>query len=263
VILGAGDRGTAAALRLFNSGFQPILLELAQPSDLHFIRNFADVIYCEHKTIDNIQARVIMPDSNEQVLNEQLQQFAANRSIAVINTMSEGDQSYLRQIKPGIIIDSTPSLARAEKSELNWSDYPCVIRIGLNYNVGEDGHYVIGDSQHYQGIVFCNRHQIVPDNTLPENVLKSPLSGIFQTSKRIGDEVNIGLIDKINIMASHDGYISGLLHSGHFVQAGQPLFELISYQKSRESLTKLPVNCWSIAGGVLEAVMRHLSALTH
>jgi xanthine dehydrogenase accessory factor len=132
--------------------------------------------------------------------------------------------------------------------------------------VGTDGHYVIGDTQQYLGVVFNNRHQIGHEYPDSDNVLKSPLEGVFQTDKRIGDEVQerekIGMINDINILAPNTGYLTGLLHSGHFVLSGQPLFELISYQKTRETLNLLPANCRSIAGGILEAVLRFLSAIS-
>ncbi len=264
VIMGAGDRGTATALRLFQSGFQPVLLEQGQPSDLHFVRNFSDVIYCERKTVENVQAAVVLAASADNLLHEQIQECSLNRIIPVINTMAAGDQQILERLRPEVLVDCTRSFSKTKKTELNWSDFPCVIRIGFIYNVGEDGHYIIGDSQQYYGMVFNSRHQIVPEYPAADNVLKSPLQGIFQTEKRIGDEVKeretIGILNNINIMAPNKGYITGLLHSGHFVLAGQPLFELISYQKSREALVTLPANCRAVAGGVLETVLRHLSA---
>lgn len=266
VIMGAGDRGTAAALRLFHSGFQPVLLERGQPSDLHFIRNFTDVIYCERKTVEDVQAAVVLPATPDQVLPEQLRKCAANRIIPVINTLDTGDQDILKRIRPEVLVDCTRSFGQTKKTDLAWSDFPCVIRIGFIYNVGEDGHYIIGDNQQYYGLVFSSRHQITPEYPALDTVLRSPLQGVFQTVKRIGDEVQeretIGLINNIKIMAPNKGYITGLLHSGHFVLAGQPLFELVSYQKSREALVTLPANCRAIAGGILETVLRHLSANT-
>ena len=266
VIMGAGDRGTATALRLFHSGFQPVLVERGQPSDLHFIRNFSDVIYCERKTVEHVQAAVVLPASADNLLHEQIQQCADNRIVPVINTMDTGEGQILARLRPEVLVDCTRSFSKTKKTELNWTDFPCVIRIGFIYNVGEDGHYIIGDSQQYYGMVFSSRHQIVPEYSAADNVLKSPLPGIFQTEKRIGDEVQeretIGLINNINIMAPHKGYITGLLHSGHFVLVGQPLFELISYHKSREALVTLPANCRAISGGVLETILRHLSAHT-
>ncbi len=264
VIMGAGDRGTAAALRLYHSGFHPILLERAQPTDLHFIRNFSDVVYSERKTVENVQAEVVLPATADRNLNEQLQNCSANRIIPVINTLTAGDKEILKRLKPDILIDCTRSFSKTRTTDLDWGDFPCVIRIGFIYNVGVDSHYVIGDFQQYHGMVFSSRHQITPEYPALDNVLKSPLEGAFQTEKRIGDQVQerekIGLINNINILAPHVGYITGLLHSGHFVLSGQPLFELISYQKTREALTMLPANCRSIAGGIMEAVLRNLSA---
>jgi xanthine dehydrogenase accessory factor len=263
VIMGAGDRGTATALRLFHSGFMPVLVERGQPSDLHFIRNFSDVIYCQRKTVEDVQAAVILPAGSDQILHEQLQECSINRIIPVINTLDTVDQQILKRLRPDILVDCTRSFSKTKKMDLPWSEFPCVIRIGFIYNVGEDGHYVIGDSQQYYGMVFNSRHQIVPEYPAADNVLKSPLQGVFQTEKRIGAEVQeretIGLINNINIMAPHKGYITGLLHSGHFVLAGQPLFELISYQKPRESLVTLPANCRAIAGGILETILKYLS----
>jgi len=52
-ILGAGNFGTATALRLFRSGFRPVLFELQNPTDLNYNRTFSDVVYRGSKAIEN------------------------------------------------------------------------------------------------------------------------------------------------------------------------------------------------------------------
>jgi xanthine dehydrogenase accessory factor len=264
-IIGAGDRGTAAALRLFHSGFQPVLVERPQPSDLHFIRTFSDVIYCERKTIENVPAAAVIPTAGEKILSEQIQEYRANRIIPVINKQDFTEHEIVNKTGPDIVIDCTrPVTSKLHGADLEWQNFSCVIRIGFTFTVGLHGHYVIGDTPPYSGMVFHTAHNIVPENLVPDNIFKSPLEGVFQTAKRIGDTVQerekIGMLNDINILAPYNGYITGLLHSGHFVLAGQPLFELQRYQKSREALSILPVNCRSIAGGILEAVLKHLSS---
>lgn len=264
VIMGAGDRGTAAALRLFHSGFHPLMLELSQPTDLHFNRTFSDVIYCERKTVEKVEAVAVVPSADETVLNKQIQECLDNRQVPVINKQDFKENEIVSTLHPEILIDCSRKISKTPDAEFVWHMIPCVIRIGFAQTVGVDGHYVIGDVQSYCGMVFNTRQQIPLENHAADSIFKSPLAGIFQTEKRIGDPVQerevIGKLNDINIMAPYTGYITGLLHSGHFVSARQPLFELLRYQKSRELLSILPVNCRAIAGGILEAVLNFLSA---
>ena len=260
VVLGAGDRGTATALRLFNSGLQPVLIECNHPTDLHYNRNFSDVVYREKKIIENVQAASIMVGPSGDDWRKQVEESFANRVIPVLNIPGNQEQDLLTRLKPEILVDCARRLTKTP--ELGWQDFPCVIRIGFKFNVGVDGHFVIGDNDQYCGMVFQTRHDMIPDITGTDDVYQAPIEGLFQTEKRIGDAVmereKIGMINSINILAPSSGFLNGLLHSGHFISTGQPLFELVPARKSRDSGSILPVRCRTIAGGILEAVIKHL-----
>jgi xanthine dehydrogenase accessory factor len=262
VILGAGDLGTATALRLFRCGLKPVLLEKPQPADLHYIRNFSDVLYSERKTVEEITAVSVVPAPDERSVHEQITKCFADRYIPVLNRQAEGDREIIARIKPVLLIDCTTRYGKVPVLQLDWQNIPCVIRIGFRHNVGIDGHIVVGDNLQYSGRVFYKKHNVEPQINDPEYIFKAPLEGIFNTDRRIGESVferdKIGSIGGIAILAPLAGCITGLLHSGHFVHSAQPLFELQWQHKSRETLTDIPVLCQTISGGILEAVITYL-----
>ena len=79
LIIGAGDTGTVSAIRLFKSGFRPIMLEISHPSDLHYNRNFSDVVYQGKKIIDDVETVKIYPDQDDQEIAQVINTTCANR----------------------------------------------------------------------------------------------------------------------------------------------------------------------------------------
>jgi biotin carboxyl carrier protein len=254
VVLGAGDRGTATAIRLFRAGLRPLLAESQNPADLHYFRNFSDLRYCEKKQIDETEGRYV---GDTGVFTEEDIRHAFNeRSIPLV---SGSLFETLNALKPEMIIDCREN----SEEEFNfWQEYSCVIRVGLNYNVGADGHVVVGDAEEAQGRVFYKRHDRTQAATRSEEKVEAPIEGVFVAEAEPGQHIsfrqNIGRIDNINIMAPNDGYVAGILHSGHFIRPHQPLCEIQPAVRYNKHIREIPQVCLSISGGVLEAVLAYL-----
>jgi hypothetical protein len=259
VIIGAGDSGTAIALRLFKSGFRPIIAERDHPSDLHAFRNFSDTVYLGEKQIEHITGRLYHNSDDKTLYREEINRGRLDRVIPIINIESADDLYFL---DPNIIIDCRGKYA--VHTDFNWSLYPCVIRIGNRFKVGNDGHFVVGTFGKELGRVFHTPKEL--EQVMDENstLTTAPLEGVFISDKSFGDVVSereeIGTINEIAILAPNDGIISGLLHSGHFVFCKQPLFELsVGHARDVNIDKSTSVECLAIAGGVLEAVLTYLS----
>ncbi len=254
VVLGAGDRGTAAAVRLFRAGLRPLLAESQNPADLHYFRNFSDLRYCENKQIDETDGRYI---GDTGAFSEEDIRIAFNeRSIPLVSgTFDE----TLDAIEPEMIIDCREN----SEEEFNlWQDYSYVIRVGFKYQVGEDGHVVVGDTEEAQGRVFYKRHNHRQAETSIAERVEAPIEGVFVAEAEPGQHIsfrqNIGRIDEISITAPNDGFIAGMLHSGHFVRHHQPLCEICPAVRFNKQIREIPQACLSISGGVLEAVLAYL-----
>jgi xanthine dehydrogenase accessory factor len=254
LLIGAGDKGTVTALRLFLCGFRPILLERAHPTDLHYNRNFTDTVYRGEKKVGDVSSLLISNNQFNQKIKSALKQCQDNRKIPLL---CHENLNILSQINPEIIVDCTGKYPTP--LQIPWQDFPCVIRIGCDYNVGIDGHLIIGDSGDHLSQVLRKPHDFtVVENERPD-IVNAPLEGIFISNRDIGDHLDereiIGTINDINILSPLAGYLTGLLHSGHFVASRQPLCEITPLAQKSELKKNIPVINYAIAGGVLEAIL--------
>jgi xanthine dehydrogenase accessory factor len=91
-----------------------------------------------------------------------------------------------------------------------------------------------------------------------ERALHSPIDGLFQTDKEIGDLVTVGevvaSVAEQPIKAEIDGIIRALLRSGTAVEKGTKLGE-IDPTGNREACFTIRPKMHKIADGVLEAIM--------
>jgi xanthine dehydrogenase accessory factor len=257
LIIGAGDTGTVSALRLFRSGFHPILLERNHPSDLHYNRNFSDAVYQGKKKIDNVDAILVYSTPFNETVEQEIKNTQKNRCIPLI---CSDDLSIISRITPEIIIVCTGNFP--DTLQLDWELHPLVIKIGLSYNVGIDGHVIIGDSGNKLGLVFRQPHELNETTSDQTEYITAPIEGVFISSRTFGERLSerdeIGTINDISILSPSDGYLTGLLHSGHFVSCRQPLFEITPTAKMSKEHKALPAAKYAIAGGVLEAILSYL-----
>jgi xanthine dehydrogenase accessory factor len=257
LIIGAGDTGTVSALRLFRSGFRPILLERNHPSDLHYNRNFSDAVYQGKKKIDEVDAILLSSNHFNETVEQEIRKTQKNRCVPLI---SSDDLSIISRIIPEIIIVCTGNFP--DTLQLDWELHPLVIRIGLNYNVGVDGHVIIGDSGNKLGQVFRYPHEYTDETSDEKKYTTAPIEGVFISTRTFGERLSerdeIGTINDISILSPLDGYLTGLLHSGHFVSCRQPLFEITATVKMSEEHNALPADKYAIAGGALEAILAYL-----
>ena len=258
IIIGAGDKGTAAALRLFKGGFRPVLVEQNNPTDLHFFRNYSDVVYLGEKIIEDIRCQLINASNDTQTLMDRIIKSRKDRLIPlVIGELPAIINSY----QPEIIIDSRGEAPT--DSDWEWSEFPCVIRIGSAFKVGREGHFVIGAAHEELGRVYRKPADLVCKVSQSNFVSLAPLEGVFICNKSVSEKVaereKVGSINDIPILAPRNGLVSGLLHSGHFVQSHQPLFEIVPVSTRINVSKQTSTHCLAIAGGILEAILTFIS----
>lgn len=257
VVMGAGDQGTATCIRLFRAGLRPLIVESGTPSDLHYFRNFSDLVYCEHKQVDEIEGIFLGTVDGTSAFNiEDISEAFDNRCIPLI----AGEFDFLAgQLQPEVLIDCREY---AGITGFEWESFPYVIRIGTKYDVGTDGHVVVGCATADAGRVFYKPHHQNPQDQTDNQTIRAPIEGVFLSEIEPGGSVNIrqtlGNINGISIMAPQDGCITGILHSGHIVAKKQPLAEISFRKPANSDLKEIPLRCISVSGGVLEAVMAYL-----
>jgi len=258
IIIGAGDKGTSIALRMYRSGFRPVLIERNNPTDLHSFRNYSDTVYLGRKQIDDIECLLTHLGADNADRFTEIEQVKSDRKLPILR---QDQFEALNALDPDIIIDCRGKIHSEQQFE--WEQYPCVIRIGNQYRVGSDGHFIIGDSDTALGRVLVAESQESMERRSEDYISCSPLEGIFiaeaDVGSRITEKETVGTINDIKIMAPRNGLLTGMLHSGHFVAVRQPLFEIYPERLADRNRKVIPNTCWAIAGGVLEAALTFIT----
>ncbi|HID40109.1 MAG TPA: hypothetical protein EYP36_11425 [Calditrichaeota bacterium] len=268
LILGSGDLGTACALRLFRAGFGVIIAQHHRPLDIHFHRTFSAAAYAGFKTIENVTARtyahaleggMITPG---QTVLEYIEFQLNNREIAFL---TPDDFSYLKKIELKFLVVSEPALQEKIRTLLNEE----VTAITFTHHPDSvPGHYRIIYEKPHSGRVLYPFLQDIYDSDErkktqgSENLVKSPLDGLFVSEKAPGEFVHekdvLGKIADIPILAPQNGRLTGLLNSGIMIKRGTVFAEIDPSGKNKESRV-IPVVNFTLAGAVLEAVLYHLN----
>ena len=265
LIAGTNDLATAAAIRLFRSGFSVTLLSTEQPFDMHHSRNYSGAVYAGEKEIENITAITIaralekgdcQPDTS---VSDFIRFSQANRKIPImfgdgLKRCSDILFDYLFACEQDVY----------ELVDDRLKDQAVIISLaGSDYL--EQAHYQICNDLVYTGRVIYpfNKDEMVECMpSVPQvsgtNAVKAPLEGVFSTIHNVDglihEKQELAAINNIPILSPFSGKISGLLNSGIIIQAGTLFAEIASASDPRPAKA-LPATSISVAGGVLEAIL--------
>ena len=266
LVCGTNDYATACTLRLFRAGFSSILLSLNSPYDLHHHRTFTRAVHLGMKSIDSIRARTWSNAIGQNgfdlhgTLNEFIRYEQLNQEIPIV-LEDDLKKGFKFSVDFAVLLDD--DLAQIALPHLDEN----VILIGLQGLPKENIHYLIATDSNYLGRVIYpfNRDDfdLKPKPVKSQGrTLKAPKDGIFQAEKDVGQIVfkgdTIGLLDEVPLNSPQNGIIYGQLNSGIFVSKGQEVIE-IRDKEHVDTIRILPVVSLAIAGGVLEAILFHLS----
>lgn len=252
IIKGGGDLATGIAHRLFRSGLDIILTEIAEPTVIRRSVAFANAIYTKETTVEGVTAVAAQPAAVSQLLQE--------RKIPVV----VDPQCQIRAIhKPWAVVDAI--LAKRNLGT-TIQDGPIVIGVGPGFVAGQDVHRIVETMRgHDLGRVISDGTAIantgVPGEiggyTL-ERLVTAPTSGKFRAVKQIGDLVRTGdvlcFVGEEPVEAAIDGVVRGMLYDGLWVTPNMKIGDIDPRAKVE--------HCWTISdkaraigGGVLEAIL--------
>jgi xanthine dehydrogenase accessory factor len=251
LVKGAGDLASGVAVRLYRSGFDVVMTEIARPTAVRRTVAFAEAVYEGHTEVEGIEA--VKADNVEEV-----RRLLVDGRIPVV---VDPETSIRPEIVPALLVD-----AILAKRNLGTSitDAPAVIALGPGFTAGFDAHAVVETKRgHTLGRVI-NRGAALPDTGVPgevggfgeERVLRAPVAGVFEGEREIGAMVAVGeIVGKVGdvpVRARLDGVLRGLVHSGLEVTGGSKLGD-IDPRATRENCFLVSDKALAIAGGVLEA----------
>ena len=256
IIRGAGDLATAVAIRLHNSGFRVVCLEVAKPTVIRRTVSFAQAVFDGKARVEGVSARLVSIDDIDKAFSED-----------AIPVIVDPSGESIRTLHPEVLID-----AIIAKRNLGTSRdmAPFTIALGPGFVAGKDVDCVVETARGHNLARLIYSGSAAPNTGIPgniegftsERVIHSTCSGTFHAVRKIGDIVAkgdvIAEVDGMPVSASIDGMIRGLLHDGLVVSEHFKIAD-IDPRGSRADYLTCSDKARALGGAVLEAVMNYLS----
>ena len=256
LIRGAGDLASGIALRLWRSGIAVVMTDLPRPTVIRRTVSFADAITNGTMTVEDVTARFAADAQQAQTLLAQ----------GVIPVLADPECICREKLKPDVTVDAI--LAKRNLGT-RITDAPIVIGVGPGFTAGQDCHAVVETMRgHTLGRVLYQGGAL-PNTNVPglvggfagERVLRAPVDGVFEGTKKIRDLVQegdiVGYVAGVPVHATISGVLRGLIADGVEVKQGMKSGDIdprgeVSYCDTVSDKAN------AVAGGVLEAIL-HLS----
>lgn len=252
LIRGGGDLASGVALRLVHAGLNVCITELPQPLAVRRTAAFAEAIYANQVTIENLTAKVVAdPNDMLKILN-----VLGKGQIPVL---IDPDCSAAQNLHPLAIVDARMTKQPPERLVHRAALY---LGLGPGFRAPENCHAVIETQRSHmlgrvvwQGSTQADTAQ--PDGN-PLRVLRAPADGIMSARAEIGQHVEVG--DPIAEVAGEviksplKGVLRGLIHSGLNVKKNLKIGDVDPRDDPRYC-ELVSDKALAIGGGVLEALL--------
>jgi xanthine dehydrogenase accessory factor len=252
VVRGAGDLATGVICRLHRAGYRVLALEIAQPTTIRRTVAFSEAVYDGSCTVADVPCELAESD-------RQAKSIMDENKVAL---MVDPDGDAIASMHPAVVVDAI----MAKKNLGTRKDMaPFVVALGPGFTAGKDCHAVIETQRgHYLGQIIWEGS--ATENTgIPgiingygrERVIHSPAAGVFSSELSIGTQVNkgdvIAHVDAVEVKATLDGVLRGLLKSGLTVPEGFKIAD-IDPRGNPEHCQSVSDKGWALGGSVLEVV---------
>ena len=256
VVRGGGELATGTIHCLFNAGFRVLILENRAPSTLRREVAFAEAAYDGEKTVEHVTCR----RASDYKAAERIMKKG---EVALL--IDPGAQS-LGYFRPKVLIDGThkshdnPTTINMAELTIGLgtgfcagSDVDCVIESKRGHNLGRIIYE--GYSQHDPGFMGLDDFR--------DRIIHAPVSGEIEPYSTISFNVHRGETiaaihlddgDIVNVNATVEGVLCGMLHEGFLVSKGMIIAE-IDPRSSCENCFTISDKVRCIGGSVLEAIM--------
>lgn len=268
-ICGGNEVASAAAVRLFKSGYDVLLAVDPAENVLRYHLSLGDAIHLGQKTVEDVTAAILPEDVLADIDAERFSDpvtaaihfLLQDRRIAVVET---GELSgILEKINPPVIINAY--LQRETPVTIDHA--PLVIGLSPFHQPGVDCHVAVESRLNYHLGQVLTTNTPVADEELDSSFFKdpfvhckTPVEGLWLAIKAIGDDIRyneaIGKINEIEIRSPYDGQLWGLAHSGKFLPAKSNV-ALIRQGKASENYRCPGFRENAIAGGLLQAISQY------
>lgn len=257
IVRGAGDIASGVILRLYNSGFKILALEVDKPSAIRRSVSFSECIYKGIHKVENIISRKV------ETL-EEIEKCWENFEIPVAIDPSG---KWIKEISPKIVVD-----AILAKKNLGTTRNMGKLTIGLGpgFYAGKDVDIVIETMRgHKLGQILENEEALKNTGTpgeikgvSKERVIYSEISGIFKEKKSIGDLVEkdeiLGYIDNQPVYATIKGILRGIIPTGYVIKKGLKIADIDPREEEKENCDTVSDKARALGGSVLEIILKKI-----
>lgn len=258
IVRGGGDIATGTIYKLYQCGFDVLILETEHPSAIRRNVAFSEAVYEKIQTVENITCTLAEDVSQAIGLLEQ------KKPPVLVDP--QGESIFV--LKPFAVVDA---ILAKKNLGTNRQMAPITIALGPGFVAGADVDAVIETKRgHSLGRVIYQGKAI--ENTgIPgmiagyakERVIHSPAEGIFRNVKKITDTVRQGEViavvehgdEQIPVKASINGLLRGLLRDGYPVTEGFKIADIDPRIEEYKNCFTISDKARCIAGGVLEALL--------
>lgn len=258
-IKSAGEIASGVASRLFQSGFHHIfMMDKHSPMAVRRAVSFCESLTEGEKQVEGVHA--VRAESETDI-----KQAWHHRKIPVI---VDEDWSMIQRLEPYVVIDA---IIAKQNLGTTIKEAPLVIALGPGFEAGRDVHVVIETNRgHHLGRVItkgsAEENTGIPGSIAGfavERVLRAPDTGAFEAFFDIGDPVksgeSVGKVNNAHVTARIDGILRGLIRPGSPVKKGMKIGD-IDPRGRKDYCWSISDKARSVGGGVLEAILHHLSS---
>ncbi len=257
LIRGAGELASAVAHRLYLCHFKVAMTEIPRPLAVRRKVCFSEAVYEGHQEVEGVKALLVKEPAQVEEMWQR----------GIIPILVDPELRSLSFIKPRVLVDAIMAKRNLGTSK---DMAELVIGLGPGFEASKDVHVVIETNRgHNLGRVIVEG-TAEPDTGIPgdiggyreERVLRAPRDGLFEPLKEIGDMVEEGepvaYVGGEPVRSRIKGVIRGLLREGMFVQKGMKLGD-VDPRGIRDYCFTISDKARAVAGGVLEAILRHFN----
>ncbi len=259
IVRGGGDLASGTAYKLFQCGFEVILLECEKPTSIRRYVSFSEAVYHGQASVENVWC--VKAESIQEV-----EKILSDKKIALL---VDPDGKSISKLHPDVVVDAI----LAKKNLGTRIDMAkIVIGLGPGFEAEKDVHAVVETKRgHSLGVVYYEGKAIA-NTGIPgviggygkERVIHAPETGILHCKAKIGDIVEkgqcIAMVGNVCIEASLSGVLRGILPDGFSVWKGLKMADIDPRKEQVENCTTISDKARCIAGGVVEAIL-HLHNL--
>ena len=256
-IRGAGDLATGIALRLYRSGFDIVMSDIAVPTTVRRTVAFSPAVYTGETSVEGITGK----------LCENISMIDSVMESGCIPVIVDPSGEIMKEYKPDIIVDA---IIAKTNIGTKITDADIVIGVGPGFEAGVDCHAVVETKRgHNLGRVLWSG-SAYPNTGVPgniggytvERIIRATADGVFKAKVNIGDYVKAGDLlaycDETPVYANIDGIVRGLLQDGVKVKKGMKSGD-VDPRAEREYCFSVSDKASAIGGGVLEAIFSKIS----